>query len=273
MAAAKDRTLRPVRPNLGLEREFAKQMESIVEEMHKSVKWWISAAYRREEPATVSEAMALDDSSAVELDRVMKRLTRHWNRRFKEAADKLSKRFANRALNSADRQFAAAARDTGFAVEFKLTAAARDVAQSTVKQSVSLITDMSQTHMKKVEGIVMRSVQRGGDVGGLAKDLEHQYKMTRKRARMVASDQNSKATAAITRVRQAELGITQAKWLHSHAGKTPRPSHEAMNGELYDVDKGMWDPDADGKGRGRHIFPGELINCRCTSRSVLPALR
>jgi hypothetical protein len=38
-----------------------------------------------------------------------------------------------------------------------------------------------------------------------------------------------------------------------------------MNGKKYDVNKGMWDPAVN-----RYIFPGEEINCRCSSRSIIP---
>jgi len=62
-----------------------------------------------------------------------------------------------------------------------------------------------------------------------------------------------------------ELGITEAVWMHSHAGKVPRPTHVAMNGTRFKVAEGMWD-----SAEGKFIQPGELINCRCTSRSVLP---
>ncbi|WP_257785984.1 hypothetical protein [Burkholderia ubonensis] len=40
--------------------------------------------------------------------------------------------------------------------------------------------------------------------------------MTKRRAAFIAHNQNSKATATITRVRQEGLGITEAIWLHSH---------------------------------------------------------
>ena len=69
----------------------------------------------------------------------------------------------------------------------------------------------------------------------------------------------------MTRARQDELGITEAIWVHSGAGKHPRPTHVAMNGKKYDVNKGMWDPAVK-----RWIFPGEEINCRCISRSIIP---
>jgi hypothetical protein len=39
-----------------------------------------------------------------------------------------------------------------------------------------------------------------------------------------------------------------------------------MNGTKYDVNKGMWDPAVK-----RWIFLGEEINCRCFSRSIIPA--
>jgi len=38
-----------------------------------------------------------------------------------------------------------------------------------------------------------------------------------------------------------------------------------MDGKKYDVAKGMWDPAV-----REYIFPGQLINCRCFSRSVIP---
>jgi uncharacterized protein with gpF-like domain len=53
------------------------------------------------------------------------------------------------------------------------------------------------------------------------------------------------------------LGITEGIWLHSHAGRTPRPTHVAMNGKRYLISKGMWDSAVK-----KFIWPGEEINCR-----------
>jgi hypothetical protein len=75
-----------------------------------------------------------------------------------------------------------------------------------------------------IEGLVMRSVQTGRDLGQLMKDLQEQFGVTRRRAAFVARDQNNKATASMTRARQHEPGITQAIWVHSGAGKHPRPT-------------------------------------------------
>jgi len=48
--------------------------------------------------------------------------------------------------------------------------------------------------------------------------------------------------------------------------KTPRKTHIAMDGKSYRIAEGMYD-----SAEGKYVLPGELINCRCTSRAVIPA--
>jgi len=263
------KTLPPIHPNIGIESDYARRLEALVEAMHKSIMYWVLRSYQSNQPHTV---MAQDDSSAVLLDKLIKRLSRYWQRSFNAAAVELAKYFAKKNTQRTDNSLEQILKESGFAIKFKVTPAANDVLQATVKANVALITNMSQQHLKEIQGMVMRSVQTGRDIGTLAKQLEARYDMTKKRARLIARDQNNKATAALTRIRQVEIGVTQAKWLHSHAGREPRPTHLANNGKLYDVRKGWFDPDANGKGKGAWIYPGYLINCRCVSRSVIPEL-
>ena len=70
----------------------------------------------------------------------------------------------------------------------------------------------------------------------------------------------------MNRARQVELGIKEAVWIHSNAGETPRPTHLKAGRDRvrYDVSKGWWDPAVQ-----EYILPGQLINCRCSSRSVI----
>jgi SPP1 gp7 family putative phage head morphogenesis protein len=264
-----EKVLNPVHPNVGLEVAYKKKLEALVDNMHKSIMWWVINAYKRDTPATV---MALDDSSAIKLHKIIQKLTRYWHKNFNEAAKELAKYFANKNQSNAEGALKSILKSSGMAVEFKLTPAMRDTLQATIKQNVALITHMADNHLKEIEGITMRSVQAGGDLKYLSDQLESRYQMTRKRAKLIARDQNSKATASITRVRQVELGVKKAKWLHSHAGKTPRPTHMALNGTLYDVKQGAWDKDAEGKGKGAYVLPGELVNCRCVSRTIFPGI-
>lgn len=252
------KTIAPVRPNAGLQAAYRKRLDALIAEMADSVDYWLRAAYRANEPE-----MAQDASPARALTAVVARLRRRWQKRFDEAAPELAQYFATAAVDRSDRTLRAILKRAGFSVKFQMTRAANDAYQAIIAENISLIKSISSEYFTEVEGLVMRSVQRGRDLGGLTTELMDRYAITKRRAATIARDQNNKATAVINRVRQKELGITEAIWMHSAGGKKPRPSHVAFSGKKYDVERGAFID-------GEWIFPGEKINCRCVSRAVLP---
>lgn len=257
----KPATLVPVRPNEGFAAAYRRKLDRMVTEMHASLLYWIKAKYRANTP----EIMALDASPAMELRRTIRKLARRWQANFDRAAPELADYFAQSVQNRTDAQLQDILRRGGFSVRFKATAAQNDAYQAVIGEQVGLIRSIASQHLAAIQGDVMRSVAQGGDLATLAKTLEQGYGVTKRRAAFISLDQNRKATAVMTRVRQQELGITRAVWVHSAGGKTPRPSHVKMNGKEYDIAKGMWDEDEQ-----KWIRPGELISCRCVSKSVIP---
>lgn len=254
----RDQALRPVHANQGIEAAYRKRLDRLIDEMQRSLVYWLTAAYRRNVPE-----IAQDESPAMALTKMMRRLAKQWQRRFDEAAQPVASEFAESSMSAADVSLRNALRQKGFSVQFHLTRAANDVFQATVQENVELIKSIAAEHLQDVQGLVMRSVTQGRDLEGLAKDLQKRYGVTKRRAAFIARDQNNKATATITRVRQQGLGIKQAKWRHSRGGKHPRKSHQDADGEIYDVDKGMLID-------GEYIRPGELPNCRCVAISIIP---
>ena len=252
--------LRPLRPNVGIEATYRRKLKKLVDEMHNSVNYWIKSIYKNNEPAT----MAQDASPAVELQRAVRRLTRRWQKRFNDFSVKMAEGFADQIYDYSDATFKAALRQAGFTVRFTMTPAMRDVLNATIAQNVNLIRSIPQQYLNEVQGAVMRSVQTGRDLSQLTKQLERHYEITGRRAALIARDQNNKATSAMLHARQDSVGITEAVWMHSHAGKKPRPSHVKMNNKKYKIKEGMWDDD-----EGRYVLPGELINCRCTQRPIV----
>jgi SPP1 gp7 family putative phage head morphogenesis protein len=255
-----DKVLRGVRPNAGIEAAYRKKLVALITEMDNSVQYRLRAAYRANEPV-----MAQDRTPADELRDAIQKLARRWQKNFDDAAPVLAEYFSKSVAERSSGALMAILKKAGFTVKFKMTPAMRDIMRATIGQQVSLIKSIPSRYFTNIEGLVMRAVQTGGDLGQLTKDLQEQFGVTRRRAAFIARDQNNKATASMTRARQDELGITQAIWVHSGAGKHPRPTHVAMNGKKYDVNKGMWDPAIK-----KWIYPGEEINCRCISRSVIP---
>ena len=248
-------------PNAGLTVEYRTKLESMIEQMTRSYARWIVAQYRKTPPR-----LAQDATPAKELEREIRRLGKVWEKRLNEMAPKLAKWFLQSASKRSEERLKKILRDGGMSVKFELTPVVRDITEAAIAENVSLIKSIGEQYHTQIEGLVMRSVTTGRDLAYLSTELHKRYGVTKRRAAFIARDQNQKATAVITRVRQMESGIEEAVWLHSHGGKEPRPTHLANDGKRYRVDEGWYDPDPKVK---RFIWPGELPNCKCVAKPVL----
>jgi SPP1 gp7 family putative phage head morphogenesis protein len=256
-----DRVLPPVHANAGIRAAYRRKLEAMIEEMHRSYMRWVLAQYRATPPE-----LAMDATPAADLERKLSEMGKIWAKKLNQGSSRLAKWFATATSKRSSDRLRKILKDAGISVEFQMTAAMKDAFDATVAENVGLIKSIGSHYHTEIQGSVMRSVQAGRDLGTLAKDLEKNYGVTKRRAAFISLDQNNKASATFTRVRQQEAGITMAVWLHSHAGRVPRPTHLANNGKPYDVSVGWWDPDPKVK---RFIRPGELPRCRCVSKSVV----
>lgn len=262
--AKDEKVLRPVRPSAAITAEYDAKLVKVIREMQDSVTWFLKASYRKQEPRIMAE----DERPADALRRTMKKLAARWIKKFDQASVKLAEWFAQSVETRSTSQLKKILKDGGIAVDFQMTPAMRDIMDATVNQNVSLIRSIPSQYFTEVEGMVMRSVQTGRDMGQLSKDLKTRFGITKRRAALIARTQNEMATAAFNKARMLEAGITEAVWLHSNAGKTQRPTHvkAGREREKYDVARGWFDPDPKVR---RFIQPGELINCRCVGKPVL----
>jgi SPP1 gp7 family putative phage head morphogenesis protein len=258
--------LRPVLTNSGIHAAYRKRLTALVQEMHDSLIYWLSAAYKS------ADAPAMDDGAFIGraarlparvMREAMARMVVQWNRNFDDGAQKLAKWFAQKQKSYADVALKTILKDAGFSVAFTVTPAMQNTLDAVIGENVALIKSIGSQHLTQVEGLVMRATQAGRDLGPLAKQLEAQFGVTKRRAAFIARDQANKSTASINSTRQQELGITQGKWRHSGAGAEPRPEHVAANGKLFDLSKGMLL-------EGEWVLPGQAINCRCSWAPVIP---
>lgn len=237
----------------------------MVDAMATSLSIHILAAYTASEPLT---GFAHDAPSPTTLlSRALKKWGGLWIKKFDKLSLSLSRKFADKNFHVTQTQMRAAFADAGFTVKFKPTQASIQAYQSVVAEQVGLIKSIPQKYLTDVLDNVFTSVMVGGDAHALAQSLKQTLGITQRRAANIARDQNRKAKAIIENTRRQELGIEEGIWMHSHGGKVPRRTHVAMDGKRYKLSKGMWDAD-----EKRWVWPGQLINCRCTSRSVIPGL-
>ena len=158
----------------------------------------------------------------------------------------------------------AALKDAGFAVPFKMSPQVSEALSLVIADNVGLIKSIPQKYLASVEQKVWNAVAAGSDLATLTSQLQKSYAVTYKRAAFIARDQNAKAHAVIEAARRYDLGIRQAIWVHSGAGKEPRPSHVKAGRDklIYDIDKGAFLD-------GVWTLPGHEINCRCTSKAIV----
>lgn len=261
----RSRTLPGIRASAALEVELQRRLDALIAEMTRSLQYWLAAAYKAKPPEMAQDEVSLQGSPSMVMQRVMKALSRRWVKRFNDAAPKMAEYFTTEIAKRNDRALASALRKGGISVKLQMTAQMNDVMRASMNEQVSLIKSIAQQHLTEVEGLVMRSVAKGGDLSELSASLQERYGVTRRRAALISRDQNSKATANLQRVRQEGLGIEEAVWKHSHAGKHPRPSHVAADGATYKIKEGMVLD-------GERVWPGTAINCRCFSKPILPKL-
>ncbi len=268
--AKKIQTLRAVRPNKGIEMAYRKKLMKLIDEMQHSVKYWIEAEYKKQEPVI----MADDATPADAMARALRKRFTQWQRNFSRQAKKLAEWFVRQNYKYTESAFKDAWRsyksqkfqqkleELGFAIDLKMTPAMQNVMKSFIHENVNLIKSIPEKYFTEVEGMVMRSVRSGRDLQYLTDELEHRYGITHRRAVLIARDQNNKATEQMNRTRQMDLGIKQGIWVHASGVKEPRHSHEQANGKIFDLDKGLY---IDGK----WTFPGQEINCHCMCRPII----
>ena len=264
---------RMIPANAGLRKAYGGKLTALVRELSDSVSYWLLAEYRRQlprverleavSPSALTPRLAADASPAREMLERLRRQSRRWREKFEERSKAYAAWFASRALLTATATARASLSEVaGFTVPMRMTRNVNNVVQAVVAENVNLISDLGRRYFTEVEGLVLRSVRAGRDIAWLTDELEKRHGITRRRALLIARDQNNKASSAISRARMQDAGITHAIWRHTSGSRHPRKSHVAADGLVFDLSEGMF---LDGK----LIFPGEEINCGCRYAPVI----
>lgn len=235
--------LNEIKPNVGNDRAYLKELRTMLRRIKQDV-----------------NGAKTDD--VTQFGNRIDYLLEQWSKRLDRLGYTISKRFINRNRATFDKRFMRELRKAGFTVKFQLSPNIEDILEASVKENVGLIKSIGVDYLERVQQQVWSGVASGYDLGQIAKDLSKAYGISDRRAKNIARDQGAKAHAIIERERRKEAGITQAIWLHSHAGKVPRPSHVKANGKVFDIEKGLYLD-------GVWTLPAFQPNCRCSSASLV----
>jgi SPP1 gp7 family putative phage head morphogenesis protein len=263
------KTLHAIHPNPGIREWYRQRIVDMINEAHVELTALLAPAWPTS-PATAHatpELQLTHDAGINDVRAKLKAWGVRWVKNFDKLAPQIAAQFASKNFAVTEHTLKNALRDAGFTVRFAPTTASMNAYKAVVAENVGLIRSIPQQYLTNVQSLVWQSVQRGSDMATLSVKLREQYGVTERRAALIARDQNAKAKATIENTRRQQIGIKQAIWQHSSAGKVPRPEHVGFNGKVFDLAKGMYD-----SVEKEWILPGQLINCRCTSRAIIPGI-
>jgi hypothetical protein len=261
MAPQKPRLLPPLHPNAGVAAVYRSRLERAIGRMNNSLDYWLRRRWE-EDPRHARRIIA-----------TMRELGRRWQSHFDEIAPDVAGQWGARSLAHSTNKMEQLLDEAGWSVKFKVSPEVGGIMRSAVVENVGLIKSIPEQHLQRVEGIVMRNVQRGNDLHTMTRELHQQFDLPLSRAKLIAKDQTFKLNSVITKARQSQAGVKRAHWMHSNV-RTPghfRPEHLAFSdgrhtpgakGPIYVVSEGAYL-------EGRWTWPGYEINCRCSSRGVI----
>ncbi|NCH76693.1 phage minor head protein [Cronobacter sakazakii] len=213
--------------------------------------------------------MAMDANPVSLVRNALRSLASKWLDRFIRQSLPLSESVTEKTVEAVDRGIISSARKDGMTIQMQWTDAMLQKQEAIIAENVSLIRSIPEKYFTEVEGMVYRAVAKGGDRKQLADEIEREFGrrhgITRRRAEFIARDQVRKATSALSAARQQAAGITEGEWVHSGGGNKPRHSHVKAGKERkrFKLSEGCLID-------GEYIMPGELPNCGCTWKPVLP---
>lgn len=266
------KTGRPTLPNAGVEAAYRRKLDALLDRMSKEVSAEILAAYAENQNESAQplsqDAVMPPGGGELWVSQIIDGLLEKWVNIFDQESQSLASWFTNQVASHSRRGANNALKEAGLTIKLTMSPQTQRIIENAIDENVGLIKSIPSKYLDDVRGMVDESVKKGRDLGGLTKGLEEKYGISRRRAVVISRDQSNKATEALTVSRYKEVGITEAIWVHRSGSKEPRKSHLKMNGKKFKLDgpdKGLYDEDV-----GRNVMPGELINCRCTCRPVIP---
>ena len=124
---------------------------------------------------------------------------------------------------------------------------------------------MTGEHINKIEAIVWERMRGGYAPSVIAKDLQKQFGMTRRRAKGIARDQTAKLNGELTSARSQAAGLKYFRSVHSGDGRVGDDHRAAAKRDVgYGPGVYRWDnPPKEGiPGRAKRPY------CRCTASPV-----
>jgi len=209
------------------------------------------------------------DSWADVIEVSLAALRKRWSSEiFNRFAERLSAKFVQAVNLQNQQQFQNQYKSLGINI-YSGNQAVSDYLDATVKDNIRLIKSIPDQYLTQVESIVLGNMRAGLRPSAINKQLQDQFGVTERRARVISRDQTSKAANGLAKKRMQSAGFEYYQWVTSEDERV-RSRHRKISDKVTAYGKGIyrWDnpPLSD---KGEPISPGVDYSCRCIARPVL----
>ncbi len=133
-------------------------------------------------------------------------------------------------------------------------------------EQTALIQSLPTEAAQRVQHLTVKGLLSGRRSTEIAKDIANSGEVAASRAKLIARTEVARTASNLTQARAMECGATHYVWETADDGAV-RPGHAAMQGKVCSWAEA---PAVNENGRVMHHHPGEIWNCRCWSRIILP---
>lgn len=227
--------IRRLYSNAGIQTEYKRKLDVLIDSMYASVFLWLQQG-----------------KTANEIARLMKKNTKEWQKVFGKQAKRIANWFTQNVKRYITTGMSNAFLEQGYFIKPRIS---KQKEEAVYLENVELIESIPDKFFAGLAILLLMAVQYGDDYD-LTSEIKKRYDITKRRARTIADDQNHKASMIFKLSICEELGITKGRWKYTWRSKEPRLSHIKSDGKLFDLDKGL-------KIDGKYWYPAEDYNCKC----------
>ena len=295
------KTLPPIEPNVGSRKKFGKALERIsqafflriTDDLLGNV---VGAGLAQDaSPKTLAERIIRGarakqktgkvvyvrrdlESVSAEIDAIISQNLGEWVTSLGQAVSEAVKRYARTVLLEVSADQKRALTVSGFPVQViddtwtvpvirgrYVSAQAQLQIEKLAQEATDSICRGYANGIEQVRQVLLESLEKGQDLRELARAISLVDVVRKRRSEFDAIDVSNRFVQSVEMANSMALGIRQGIWIHVPGAYTSRETHKHFNGKVFDLDKGIYDPDYKG-----FVRPGELRFCRCIYRQVLP---
>lgn len=254
-------------PDLATEIHMRRKMQALVRAMYKDIIEQVKPEYeKRIAEDKRNPNIAKDGMDRRFIIRLMKKSRMKWYPKFDELSKELAQWMSRKTYRRADKIILQKLDEYGFTVHRNVEEGyQKAVLKEAVKDSVDLWHTLPQYAAAQAQTTIMNAYAKGRDIGYLTEQLSDMAEISAERAALIARDQMNKTTQTMAIANAKSYGLQKGRWIHVAGEHSSRNTHVEFDGELFDLDTGLYDADV-----GEYVKPGELIYCNCQFVPVIP---